>query len=165
MFQKLLAVIGTITSLLGFNPPPEKPVEIPVVESTRQVDEIPNSIAQNDSQLPVGTTTETELGDIASDTPPASIKAKLADECFCVKIAKILGLKVPPGDAKDLVPNGTPDLGNGILFDYHGVRHIAVIQGFMDQGWLVEEGNFKKCKRTKRIVAWNDRFIIGFIKS
>lgn len=86
-------------------------------------------------------------------------------KCLCVAYARTFMPSIPyPMDADELKANGTPDLGNGILFRYGLVSHIAVIKGFTDEGWLVTEANRTPCEIEERIVKWNDKSIVGFIQ-
>lgn len=89
-----------------------------------------------------------------------------AVKCLCVAYARLFMPSIPyPMNADELVPNGTGDLGNGILLDYSGVRHLAVIQGFTDEGWKVTEANKLPCQITERVISWSDENIVGFIKA
>ena len=80
----------------------------------------------------------------------------------CVKTARFLGLNLPGGDAKDLVPNGAPTIGGGIIFKYPTYSHVAVIKEFRKDGYWVAEGNFEKNKLTYRLVSYNEKSIVGF---
>lgn len=108
------------------------------------------------------------INPVSIEVPPNSeIQAEDKDiKCLCVAYARdIEGMDLPyPINADQLVPNGTPDEGNGILFDYKGVRHLAVIKTITAEGWFVREANKLPCKVSERIVAYNDPYIIGFVK-
>lgn len=81
----------------------------------------------------------------------------------CVKVARMYGLQLPPGDAQDLIPNDIPTVGGGILFSYTNNDHVAVIKEFREDGYWIVEGNFSTTtKATYRLVAYNDPFIKGF---
>ena len=68
------------------------------------------------------------------------------------------------GSAKDLKPNSPPVIGGGILF---GKDHVAVIIGFEDDGYLIDEGNIpiddKECQTRQKIVPYNSEEIRGFV--
>ena len=86
-------------------------------------------------------------------------------KCLCVAYARAIGMDLPyPINADELEPNGMPDIGNGILFRYGDVYHLAVIIGFTDEGWLVTESNKESCTISERVVKWDDKFILGFVK-
>ena len=85
--------------------------------------------------------------------------------CSCIRTAIAEGLKIPLKDAKDLEPNGEPVVGGGVIFYYPktDTSHVAVIKEFTENGFVIKEGNFKKCVISQRLVLWNDPFIYGFI--
>ena len=58
----------------------------------------------------------------------------------------------------------TPVLNGLVLMSYkNGVDHVAVIKDLdYKGGFLVTEGNYKKCKLTTRLIEWNDPSIKGF---
>lgn len=118
-------------------PPDSKPVEIQI--------ELPSPI--------IATATPVEM------PIPEEIK------CLCVAYARFVGMRIPyPTNADELVPNGTPDIGNGILFRYGNVSHLAVILGYTDEGYKVTEANKTPCEVSERVVPWNDPNIVGFVK-
>lgn len=82
--------------------------------------------------------------------------------CSCVKTARSEGLKLPPGDADNLKPNSMPVEGGGILLKYGNVYHVAKILNFTPSGFFIVEGNKVKCKKTYRVVLYNDKAIRGF---
>lgn len=84
-------------------------------------------------------------------------------KCSCVKGARHHGLNVPPADARDLVPNFSPIIGGGILLEYPNASHIAVITGFTDEGFEIVEWNYEPCEETRRVIAFNDHRIRGFV--
>lgn len=96
---------------------------------------------------------------IASSTPSLDIANS------CVLYARQEGIKIPiPTDADLILPNGSPDIGNGALFRYASSSHIAVITGYTENGFTVKESNFKKGQITlKREILWTDRYLIGFV--
>ena len=88
------------------------------------------------------------------------------EECSCIKIARNVGVPIPMGtNAADLKPNASPHVGALMLLKYGDVSHVAVIAGYVGDGFVVREGNFKRgvpCVATGRVVAWNDPHIVGF---
>ena len=107
----------------------------------------------------------TPIGRDESAAGTSTSEIKSTDDCFCVRFAKKLGLNIPAGvNAEDIKPNSRPVLNGGILFYYPSkkIHHIGVIKEFRGDGFLIEEANFKKCEKGKRIVSYSDPFIIGF---
>lgn len=63
----------------------------------------------------------------------------------------------------DIVPNTTPHIGAVVILDYNGVKHIAYISGFSEDGNLiVKEANYLKPNISSRILKLNDSHIQGF---
>jgi len=82
--------------------------------------------------------------------------------CSCVLYAQQF-LDLPKNtNAIDLISNSQPTIGGGILLNYNGVGHIAVIMKFEKDGFLVKESNYKKCEYTTRIIKYDDKAIVGF---
>lgn len=80
--------------------------------------------------------------------------------CSCMSTARVLGAKLPKGDAKDLKPNSDyPTVGGVVVFKY---GHVAYIEKVTAEGIYVREGNFDKCRITRRIVKWNDTEVSGY---
>lgn len=99
-------------------------------------------------------------GDVETVTKTSEGTIKI--ECSCVKTARSLGVPIPYNtDAKDIVPDGTPEIGGLIVLKYGDIYHIAVIQGF-ESGFNVSEGNFKECEMSERTIDFNDPHIVGF---
>lgn len=83
--------------------------------------------------------------------------------CSCIKTARQQGVDIPIGtNAEDFEPNSKPEIGGLILLSYPKVDHVAVILSFEKEGFLVYEGNFKKCIQRERIIYYIDPFIRGF---
>ena len=80
----------------------------------------------------------------------------------CVLGARYFGLSLPKGDAKDLKPNGNPEIGGGILLEYSTGSHVAVIESFKKDGFAIVETNYRRGTLTRRIVRYDDKFIKGF---
>lgn len=91
-----------------------------------------------------------------------TLQAKIREECSCVVYAQSRGLAVS-GNADDILPNSPPIVGGGILFQYPQAGHIALIRNITDTGFIIEESNYKRCKKTERLVDFNDKYIRGFI--
>lgn len=82
--------------------------------------------------------------------------------CSCIQTAKVFGVKVK-GDAKNLIPNAGPEVGNLVLLKYGSVSHVAVIRGFtVDGDMVVKEGNYIPCKITSRTISFSDTNIVGY---
>lgn len=85
--------------------------------------------------------------------------------CSCIQTARLFGLNLPRGDAKDLMPNSPPIEGGGVLLSYHSgtVQHVAYIQSILPEGLWIQEGNFHKCEYSERFIPWNSPHIRGFV--
>lgn len=112
------------------------------------------------SGLPPIATTTLDYGTttvLSTSTVPTSVY------CSCVKSARLLGVedlpKIP--DPSVLKPNSSPVIGAAVLLDYN-VPHIAVVTKLLEDGFMILEGNFHKCKKTYRFIAWNDPHLRGF---
>jgi len=82
--------------------------------------------------------------------------------CSCIQSARSFGADLPKGDAKDLVPNGTPAQGGVVLLTYGSVHHVAYIQALLPKGMWVQEGNKVRCTETERYIPYDDKAIRGF---
>ncbi len=107
---------------------------------------------------------------IATTTP---VKKKIVDQtaCSCVRVAREAGLNIPLIDAKDLKSNSVPVPGGGVLLRYPDkknpkkwIDHVAYILELRKDGMWVYEGNFLACKKSYRLIRYDDKFIRGFIK-
>jgi len=92
-----------------------------------------------------------------------TLQSKIKEECSCVVYARNKGLHIK-GNASEQVPNSMPAVGGGILLKYPNASHIAIIKDITDEGFLVSESNFYRCKKSERLISFNDKFIKGFIK-
>ena len=87
----------------------------------------------------------------------------IKERCFCVYAVNKWGLKTPAvWEASEIKSNSTPGIGVGILMDYEGIGHIALIRAITRDGFWVREANYIKCKITERLVPYNDPHIVGF---
>jgi len=107
---------------------------------------------------------QTEIVEEVEPAPTPIVEEYDPVKCSCVIFASQF-LDLPKNtDAIDLKPNNQPAVGNGILFNYNGVGHIAIITGYKENGFLVKESNYNECKISTRVVSFNDKSIVGFIK-
>ena len=113
------------------------------------------------SFLPIDISETIEYQSLHIPVKEVVLEPKEEENCSCVQYARQF-LDVPRGDAKDLKPNSKPIVGGAILFSYSSDDHIAIIKDVVDDGWIVTEANFKRCKITERKVLFNDKFIRGF---
>lgn len=87
-------------------------------------------------------------------------------ECSCVRYARSLGLPIPYNtNAINLKPNTEISLGVGALFSEEQ-GHVAVVVEILEDGFWVDEGDYKKCERTKRFIKFDNPYnkLIGFYK-
>lgn len=160
---KYLAVSIAILSLLWIVSVRDRGLEVPpttydfIEEVIYTLPDTINGVDEVDTS--VGQENRSEGNLEAINTIPDVVK------CQCVTYARTQGMNIPyPTNADELEPNGKPDIGNGILFDYSGIRHLAVITDITKDGWKITESNKERCKITERIVDWNDNNIIGFVQ-
>ncbi len=109
--------------------------------------------------LPLSTTTQAII-------EPVIVDKEQETACSCILSARKHGLRIPyPSDAKDLIPNSSPNIDSGILFYFPktDTHHVAVIKKFLREGFWVIEGNKIPCQITERLVSYTDKFIIGFV--
>ena len=152
-------LLGLLVSLFVGSPE----LEIPPNTSIPAVIE-PLESPQNSDKT---SSSEAIAVEVALDTPKAIIEPVIVDKedlCFCVRYLKLLGAELPPGNAEDFTPNGTPDIGNVALFRYKTDAHVALITGYTENGFAVKESNFRSCQTTEREVYWSDPYLKGFIK-
>ena len=88
--------------------------------------------------------------------------------CSCIQTARTEGLNLPvTADAKDIEPNIFGNIGitagDGILLSYPeiDIGHIAVILELRENGYYISEGNYQRCKKTQRVIAYDDPRIKG----
>lgn len=133
---------------------------IAYAEITLKVPSLPMApIARFEPEKPVESVLEATTGTVAVEEPRGNPVS-----CSCVLAARYFGLKLPKvRTPADLTPNtALPTIGDGIIFNYSGTPHIAVIKSFTPQGFVVDEGNFHRCQLTTRFVRYGDPKITGF---
>lgn len=59
-------------------------------------------------------------------------------------------------------PNSPPGEGLIAIFDYHGIKHIALIQSLSETGFTVQESNYKQGVIDTRFVLYTDKALTGF---
>lgn len=80
--------------------------------------------------------------------------------CSCTSTARVLGAKLPRGNAIDLIPNiDIPVVGGVVVFDY---GHVAYVEKVTPEGIYVREGNYEKCRITRRLLEWNRTDVKGY---
>lgn len=108
---------------------------------------------------------------LLSDTQPVEIEYyyQKPAPCSCIKYVRNQGIDIPllgeDGTPKDLIPNSTPSIGNLILLKYKEIYHVAIIIGYTETGFLIEEGNFESCQKTFREIDFVNEDIRGFWKA
>lgn len=100
--------------------------------------------------------------------PPELLILPESIYCECVKTARLFNENIPFLNAKDFQPNITRRevrVGDFILENFNGVAHIAYIGDLQIQGYILKEGNYKKCKYTEgRIVPYDSENVKGFYR-
>lgn len=64
-----------------------------------------------------------------------------------------------------IMPNSPPKKGSVAVFDYKGVKHIAVVTELREKGFMIKEANYEPAKIGTRFVPWNSPSLIGFWSS
>lgn len=86
--------------------------------------------------------------------------------CSCVKMVRVfVGPGLPRQDAKDFIPNATPQVGGVVIYKYsNGASHIAYIAGFTPDGsgWYEKGSNLEPCLSYERIGRFDDPALVGF---
>jgi len=90
--------------------------------------------------------------------------------CSCITTARLLGVDLPKGDAKDLVPNATLEDGEAVLmrfWDYYYGRwnyHVAQYWILPSGNLYLDQGNKIKCTRNQETISPDHPGIIGYWK-
>lgn len=98
--------------------------------------------------------------------PEAVVEAPKLDNtldcnCYMYVRSKIPNLPL----TKDLKPNSEIAVGAVAIFKYpSGLMHYAYVESFGTDVFTVDESNYKKCVRAKRIVKLDDKALLGFYK-
>lgn len=85
--------------------------------------------------------------------------------CSCVLYLRYgLNIPIPPvGQAKNLVPNiKTPVAGAVVITRESSYGHVAYIERLSDEGLEVVEGNYYRCKVSRRTIPYDSKIIIGY---
>lgn len=86
--------------------------------------------------------------------------------CNCYSVAfNKLGRLPTMADIELNSDSDYPRVGGLIVFNYSGVKHIAVIESVEADGIHVLEGNYKRCEIGRRVVKFDDASIIGYWKN
>lgn len=59
-------------------------------------------------------------------------------------------------------PNTTISEGVIAIFDYSGVKHIAIVSRITANGFAVKESNYDAGVIGTRFITWNDHALVGF---
>jgi hypothetical protein len=90
--------------------------------------------------------------------------------CSCVRFVASLIPSAPLIDARwyaTVFKERTyPAVGRIAMFKY-GEKvtesHVAIVKKIEDDGFWVEEANWKPCKKTTRFIKWSDENLVGFL--
>lgn len=81
--------------------------------------------------------------------------------CNCYSYATTLVGKLPR--MSDITPNTTiPRLGDLVVFNYRGKKHIGVQDEILEDGFWIKEANYEACAIGRRFIKWNDPNLVGF---
>lgn len=87
--------------------------------------------------------------------------------CSCVQLVKSLGVNIK-GNADDIFPTDTviPHAKGVVILKYWNPdrHHVAYIESVEKDGLHIIEGNFERCKITRRVIPLNDIHIMGYYK-
>lgn len=85
----------------------------------------------------------------------------LSMSCNCYQYAEhASGLDFP--FMVGIQPNTRISIGSIAIFDYDGLKHLAVITELHETYFMVKEANYEKCKSGERKIQYNDRRLKGF---
>lgn len=62
----------------------------------------------------------------------------------------------------EVLPSKTLGLVKVAIFDYRGVKHVALVTSSTQNGFWVQEANYKPFKIGPRFITWGDKALIGF---
>lgn len=78
--------------------------------------------------------------------------------CYSLVKSKIGHLPLMAG----IQPSGLPpEIGGVAIFNYNGVKHVALEVAFEETGFWVFESNYEPCKVGKRFVRFDDPHFVG----
>ena len=90
-------------------------------------------------------------------------------ECSCVRYISSIISDLPNLDAIDFPLNTIePKAGDIIKLQYYNattsnyIYHLSLIEEITEEGYKITEGNYEKCKETRRFIPKNDEHILGF---
>jgi len=107
---------------------------------------------------------------IYAETPIVEASSTPEDiNCSCVRYIRNIIPDLPNLDAIDFPINTIePKVGDIIKLQYYNatttkyIYHLSLIEKITEDGYSVKEGNYEKCKESKRIIPKNDEHILGF---
>lgn len=82
--------------------------------------------------------------------------------CNCYSYVKVKTKKQLPRMAT-IVPNSTAKVGSIAIFNYSGLKHIAVVTSVHEGGIKISEANYEPCLTGERSVKLTDPALIGFM--
>jgi len=104
------------------------------------------------------------IPEVVVEPPKEKEKEYDAVACSCIVYASQF-LDIPPNtDAIDLEPNSQPYEGGGVLLNYKGVGHVAIIVSLDGEYMTIKESNYKHCQYTTRKLFYDDPSLVGFYK-
>ena len=97
----------------------------------------------------------------APKTPPAKEKEPDAVLCNCYLFVKKVFTSLP---STHTILSNVATSGPVAVFYYSsvGLHHYAVVLGETDDGYFIEETNYKECEHGTRIIPKDDPNLIGF---
>jgi len=81
--------------------------------------------------------------------------------CNCYSYTTTLLGKLPK--MSEIEPNTIiPRIGEIVIFNYKGKKHIGVEDEILEGGFWIKEANYNACYRGRRFIKWNDPAFVGF---
>lgn len=89
------------------------------------------------------------------------------EECSCIDFVRKLLVKQFPkvAEAKEIpIVSDKPSEGSVAVFNYEPNGHAAFVTKAYPDKFEIREFNFKKCQETKRVLKYDDPFLLGFYR-
>ena len=118
------------------------------------------AVAQPKENIPTGNLVDIVL--LKEDTPnPVPVSVPNSILCNCWAYVKSVYPSLPPTSQ---IKNNLVDVGSVAVFYYSqvGLHHYAVVVAVTDDGYIIEETNYKRCQKGSRTIPKDDPSLLGF---